>query len=65
MPAVQAQKIARALKFPDLGRRGNAICSENTGTDQLCGYRAFVFAKFRFSHDAAQILIVRVTICRY
>ena len=60
--AVQPQKRARGLKFLDLGSRGIVLSmygkySENKGDDQLCGYRAFVFvyAKNRFSHDAAHI----------
>ena len=55
--AVQAQKMARGLKFwiwkvEEL----YYLCSENKGADQLCFVCAFVFicAKYRFSHDVAQ-----------
>ena len=38
--------------------------SENKGADQLCGYReadlrlCFAYAKSRFSHDAAPIMML-------
>ena len=41
--AVLQQKMARGLKFSDLGSRGIVLyinlCSENKGADQLRGYR--------------------------
>ena len=39
------------------------LCSENKGPDQLCCYRAaifafvFVYAKSMFSHEAAQVIL--------
>ena len=39
------------------------LCSENKGTDQLCGYAqlictfVFVYSESRFSHDAALIFV--------
>ena len=59
--AVQQQKMARGLKFQIKKVDGlYYLCSENKGTDQLCGDRAAdlhlcfrIYAKSRFSHDAA------------
>ena len=52
------------LQILDQGSRGIvlSICSKNKDADQLCGYSATdlricfcIYAKSRFSHDAAQI----------
>ena len=56
--AVQPRRIDRSTKFRIKEVEGlHYICSENKCADQLCGYRAFVFAyaKSRFSHDMAEI----------
>ena len=44
----------------------NYLCSENKGADQLCGYRTAdlrlcfrIYAKFRFSHDAADLFFIQ------
>ena len=62
--AVQPQKMARGLKFRIKEVEGlYYLCRENKGTDQLratvkliCVF-VLVYAKSRFSHDAAQIII--------
>ena len=65
--AVQLQKMARGLKFRIYEVEGLYYpCSENKGADQLCGYREAdlrpcfrIYAKTRFSHDAAHMLWMR------
>ena len=54
--------MARGLKFWILEEEGlYCLCSGNKGADQLHGYRAaafvFAYAKIRFSHDVAQIIV--------
>ena len=67
-PGCAAKKIARGLTFRIKEEEGLYYpCSENKGTDQLCGYRTadlrlcFRICKSRFSHDAAQIFAVVIT----
>ena len=60
---VQPQKMSRDLKFQIEEVEGlYHLCSENKGTDQLCGYGAadlhlffFTYAKSRFSKDTAHV----------
>ena len=65
--AVESQKTARGLKFWSLEVEGLYYPrSENKDADQLRGYReadlvfVFVYAKIRFSHDAAHFLCCTV-----
>ena len=61
--AVQAQKIARGMKFRiEEVERLYYPCSENKGADQLRGYREAdlrlcfrIYANCWFSHEAAHI----------
>ena len=58
--AVQSHKMATDFQIQQVDELYYP-CSENTGTDQLCGYReadmAFVsaYAKSRFSYDMDEI----------
>ena len=60
---VQPQKKARCLKFRNLEVEGlYYLCSENKGTDQLCGYQSaplfsHKFAKIRSSRDPAHLML--------
>ena len=63
--AVQPQKMARGLKFRTLEVEGlYYLYSQNKGADQLAGYHEadlrllFAYAKIRFSHDVAHLLII-------
>ena len=54
--------MARGLTFRILEEEGlYCLCSGNKGADQLHGYHAavfvFTYAKIRFSHDVAQIIV--------
>ena len=63
--AVQPHNMARGLKFRIQEVEGLCYqCSENKGAKLIC---VFVFAdtKSRFSHDAAQIMIVRMKLCNF
>ena len=59
--SVQSQKKARSLKFWILEEEKLYYpSSENKGADQLCSYcTADLRLCFRFSHDAAHILLIR------
>ena len=62
--AVQAQKIARSLKFLDLERRGivlplaeiKALISFAVTAKLICVF-VFAYADCLFSHDAAHIML--------
>ena len=64
--AVQTQNMARGFIFRIWKEEGlHYLCSENKGADQLCGHRTDdlrlcfrIYAKSRFFHDAAPILLV-------
>ena len=51
------QKMVRGLKFQEEGFDYLHVCSENKGADQLCCAFIFAYAKSRFSHDAAHIIV--------
>ena len=60
---VQPHKMARGLKFRILEVEGlQYLCRENKGADQLRIYCvfAFAYAKNRFSHDATQLVNVKI-----
>ena len=71
--AVQPQKMARGWKFSIWEVEGlYYICSENNDPDQLCGFRAadlclcfHIYAKSVFSHDAAHIINVFLSLQSY
>ena len=53
--AVQLQKMARGFKFRIKREEGlHYLCSENKGTDQLCGYRE---ADLRFCFCKCKTLV--------
>ena len=58
-PGCTATENGQRFEISDLLSGLYYLCSENKGTDQLCGYReadrvfVFAYAKSRFSHDEA------------
>ena len=69
--AVQPMRIARGLKFRIWKEEGlYYLYSKNKGADQLCGYRTAdlrlcfcIYAKCRFSHDAAHTVFTLAVVC--